>query len=88
MTVADYKELRYLHPERHARLRDQYDHICRQLTKMMADAGSWCAGGSELREVPPEYLVERGERESVAAKLKTPNAQRSGVPDAPNAPRS
>jgi four helix bundle protein len=72
----------YLHPERHARLRDQYDHICRQLTKMMADAGSWCGGGSELREVPP-YLVEQGELESAEPTLMIPNAQRSDVPDAP-----
>src|SRR6267143_6451766 len=31
----------YLRAETHARLRDQYDHICRQLTKMISDAASW-----------------------------------------------
>ena len=69
----------YLHPERHASLRDQYDHICRQLTKMMADGDSWCDGSRELREVPPEYLIERIERSP---------APRSPAPNAPNAPRS
>jgi four helix bundle protein len=49
---------RYLHPEKHATLHDHYDHICRQLTNMMDNAGSWCGAGCELREVPPEYLVE------------------------------
>lgn len=73
----------YPHPERHARLRDQYDHICRQLTKMMADADSWCARGGELREFPPEYLVERGERENAEVTFKAPNAPRSDAPDAP-----
>jgi four helix bundle protein len=55
----------YLLPDKHASLRDQYDHICRQLTKMIGDATAWCGGSGELREVPPEYLVgaaERGER--------------------------
>src|SRR5438874_10225936 len=31
----------YLPPEKHASLRDHYDHICSQLTKMMNDAASW-----------------------------------------------
>jgi four helix bundle protein len=47
----------YLPSETQARLHDHYDHICRQSTKMMADAGSWCGTGCELREVPPDYLV-------------------------------
>src|SRR2546423_13101821 len=47
----------YLPTDGHAKLRDQYDHICRQLTKMMDDAPSWCGSGSELREIPAEYLV-------------------------------
>ena len=47
----------YLPPDEHAKLRDQYDHICRQLTKMMDDAASWFGNGCELREVPPEYVV-------------------------------
>ena len=47
----------YLPIETHARLRDQYDHICRQLTRMMGDAASWCGTGGELREIPAEYFV-------------------------------
>ena len=53
----------YLAAEAHAKLSDQYDHICRQLTKMMDDASSWCGTDSELREVPPEYLAEPGPTE-------------------------
>jgi hypothetical protein len=64
MSVADYKELRVYSlafksaMERHARLRDHYGHICRQLTNIMNDAGSWCGLGCELREVPAEYFIE------------------------------
>ena len=62
----------YLAADKHAKLRDQYDHICRQLTKMMGDAPSWCGTGGELREVPPEYVIasEREERESVPDTLQ------------------
>src|SRR6266404_5486833 len=42
----------YLSTDKHSKLRDQYDHICRQLTKMMDDAPAWCGTGSELREMP------------------------------------
>ena len=48
----------YVPADKHARLRDQYDHICRQLTKMIDDASSWCGTGCELREVGPEWVVE------------------------------
>jgi four helix bundle protein len=54
----------YLPADKHAQLRDAYDHICRQLTKMMGDAASWCGSGGELKEMPGEYFVESG---SVAA---------------------
>ncbi len=54
----------YLVPEKQAKLQDQYDHICRQLTMMMDDAGSWCGAGCELREVPPEYVVVGPEGEA------------------------
>lgn len=54
--------------EKQAKLLDHYDHICRQLTNMMDNAGSWCGTGCELREVPPEYIVERPQ---------TPDAPRS-----------
>ena len=76
----------YLAADMHVKLRDQYDHICRQLTKMMDDAASWCGTGGAVREVPAEYVVvasERGERESVQ---KT--HLRSNAPNAPYAPRS
>jgi four helix bundle protein len=70
----------YLHPEKHATLRDHYDHICRQLAKMMADADSWGAADGELRELPTNYFVER---ESDPDTL-----QRSDTPHAPRPPRS
>jgi four helix bundle protein len=63
----------YLLPEKHPRLRDQYDHICAQLTKMMNDAVSWCGIGWEMRESPSEYIVAPGS---------------SAPPYAPDAPRS
>jgi len=71
----------YLAAENHAKLRDHYDHICRQLAKMMDDAPAWCGSGYELRELPPEYIVER---ESVERE------ERNEVPrsDALNATRS
>ena len=72
----------YLHPDKHAKLRDQYDHVCRQLTKMMDDAASWCGTGSELREVPAEYVVEPPRREE----RKSP--RESATLHAPDAPRS
>ena len=71
MKVADYKELRVyklafdsaMEVFDLSRLRDHYDHICRQLTKMIGDAASWCGRGSELREVPAEYVVGTSEPE-------------------------
>lgn len=51
----------YLAADQHAILRDQYDHICDQLTSMMNDSASWCGANCELREVPPEYVVERSD---------------------------
>src|SRR5262249_38223649 len=64
----------YLDPRTHAKLRDHYDHICRQLANMMNGASSWCGPGCELREMPSEYFVgapgspeEREERVSVRA---------------------
>ena len=90
----------YLHPDKHAKLRDHYDHICRQLTKMMDDAASWCGTGCELREIPAEYVVgasereEREAREELGSVKVTPghsdasNVTRSDAPHAPDAPRS
>jgi four helix bundle protein len=51
-------DCRYLPADVQQKLQDHYDHICRQLTNMMSDAGSWCGTGSELREIPVEYVVE------------------------------
>jgi four helix bundle protein len=76
----------YLHPDKHAKLRDRYDHICRQLTKMMDDAASWCGTGCALREVPAEYVVAASEREERGSVQNTPS--RSNAPEAPDAPRS
>ncbi len=67
----------YLPAETHAQLRDHYDHICRQLTNMMNDAGSWCGSDYELRELPPEYFV-----------APRSDAPRADAPHAPDAPRS
>jgi four helix bundle protein len=53
----------YLGADTQKKLSDQYDHICGQLTNMMNDAGAWCSNGHELREVPPEYVVEPVEEE-------------------------
>jgi four helix bundle protein len=67
------------------KLQEHYDHICRQLTNMMADASSWCGSGCELREMPAEYFVEpseRHERQNVQA------AKRESVSYAPHSPRS
>jgi four helix bundle protein len=84
----------YVPADKHAKLRDQYDHLCRQLTNMMNDAVSWCGTDGELREMPSEYFVEResveaSERESVERE-PTPgrsDAPRSDAPDAPAASR-
>jgi len=79
----------YVPPDKHAKLSDQYDHVCAKLTKMMDDAASWCGRGCELREVPPEYVVgasereervERVERKSVKQTLPRADASRSDAP--------
>ena len=75
----------YLPPDKHTALMDHYDHICRQIRKMMDDAASWCGTGCELREMPVEYFVgaEEGvrelERQSVGAEPTTyaPRSSRS-----------
>ena len=72
----------YLLADKHAKLSDQYDHICRQLTNMMDDAPSWCGTASELREMPAEYFVERKseQRESVQKTLQHPTLHASDAP--------
>lgn len=49
----------YLKKDLHARLKDKYDHICRQLTLMMDDAASWCTLGDRIREEHAEYFATR-----------------------------
>jgi four helix bundle protein len=71
----------YMAAEKHAALRDHYDHICRQLTNIMNDAPSWCGANRELRELPPEYVVGASEGQGVTSP-DAPHAQHS-----PNAPR-
>jgi four helix bundle protein len=75
----------YLPPDKHTALMDHYDHICRQLTKMMDEASSWCGTAGEFREMAAEYFVgaEEGvgesERQSVGAEPTTyaPRSSRS-----------
>jgi four helix bundle protein len=89
----------YLAADKHAKLRDDYDHICRQLTNMMNDASAWCGTGCELRELDAEYFVTTEkqevckERQSIEAPEResasyAPRSTRSHAPDAPDAPRS
>ena len=47
----------YLPQAAHTKLRDAYDHICRQLRTMMDDCDSWCRPANELREEPPDSLA-------------------------------
>jgi len=37
---------RYIPPAKHAKLKDDFDHICRQLHSMMADSKRWCLAAS------------------------------------------
>ena len=79
----------YLPPDKHTALTDHYDHICRQLRKIMDDAPSWCGTGGELREIPSEYFVERGSVEASErpSAEREPTLGRSDAPDAPGVPR-
>jgi four helix bundle protein len=90
--LAFAKRCGYLAGEKHTKLLDHYDHICRQLRTMMDDPASWCGSGCELREIPPEYVVGAGARESVERESveRGPTLARSNAPDAPrsDAPRS
>lgn len=77
----------YLPADKHAALLDNYDHVCRQLTKMMNDAASWCGSTAELRETPPEYVVERAERgEREQRDERRERDERKSVEEAPDAP--
>ena len=73
----------YLPADNHAKLRDQYDHICRQLTNMMNDAASWCGTGCELREMPAGYIVGAFEREEREERGRVERGHTIEHPDAP-----
>ena len=62
MGVADYKELRvyqlaFAAAMRIHELSDDYDHICRQLSRMMDCAATWCGTTSRIREELGEYFA-------------------------------
>lgn len=76
----------YLDAQTHAKLRDHYDHICRQLTHMMNDAASWCGAESVLREIPSEYLM--GTSAPDGESLKNQASERGKVSHAQRSRRS
>lgn len=78
----------YLAADTFAKLRDQYDPICRQLTTMMNDSSSWCGPGCELREMPAEYFVEASERRSVEGSVSTNLPPHTNAPYAPRSDAS
>ena len=47
----------YMGAEQHAKLKDVYDHVCRQLRLMMDDAPSWCHNEGRVMEEKAEYFV-------------------------------
>ena len=47
----------YLKPDQHAKLKDAYDHICRQLATMIRDAPSRCGKDQAIREELSEYFT-------------------------------
>jgi four helix bundle protein len=51
----------YLNAATHGDYADRYDHICRQLRRMMEEAPRWCASDDRVREEQAEYFVERAE---------------------------
>jgi four helix bundle protein len=67
----------YLSADKHAVLMDHYDHICRQLRKMMDDAPSWCESKMQLRE-----SEEAAETEGLDLKSKKLEGSRVPRPNA------
>jgi len=51
----------YIAPDCYAKLRDHYDHICRQLRVMMDGAEQWCSSSHEAREQLADYFVDAAE---------------------------
>ena len=84
----------YLAADKHAKLRDDYDHICRQLAKMMNDPSAWCGSRSELREMPAGYFVRAPERAACAERVERAErrsaeaSERGTVSYAPRSQRS
>ena len=53
----------YLNAATHEDYADRYDHICRQLRRMMEEAPIWCASGDRVREEQAEYFIHSPESE-------------------------
>ncbi len=80
---------RYVSRENHARLRDHYDHICRQLWTIIDDSGSWCGTTTSLYETAPEYPVGiPQDAESVKNKPHARDVNQLHAPDALHAPHA
>ncbi|HVM59269.1 MAG TPA: four helix bundle protein [Verrucomicrobiae bacterium] len=47
----------YLKADQHAKLKDAYDHICRQMATMIRDAASWCGNDRFIREEFSAYFA-------------------------------
>ncbi len=47
----------YLDAATHADHADRYDHVCRQLRRMMDEAPRWCGNDNRIREDDPEYFA-------------------------------
>ena len=47
----------YLNAATHEDYADRYDHLCRQLRRMMEEAPLWCSSDDRVREHDAEYLV-------------------------------
>lgn len=67
----------YLQKELHARLKDKYDHNCRQLTLMMDDAASWCTLGERVREERAAYFLNRSDAPTLERSCGSVDAPRS-----------
>ena len=88
----------YLNPEQHAKLRDNYDHICAQLRKMSNAAASWCGKDDRVSEDQSEYFISSPTNPLRTDAPALPRSDDSpslcsddfpiNAPDAPTLPRS
>lgn len=53
--------LGYLNPGKHTEYADRYDHVCRQLRRMIDDAPHWCGKDDRIREDDSEYFAPPSE---------------------------